>query len=140
MIRRYRNRLSGPLLDRIDLHVEVPRISHKELSDTEEAESSASIRIRVEQARQVQRERFSGSGTICNAAMKPRQIRQFCALDEAGQKLMEMVTDRLGFSARTYTRILKVSRTIADLSGCEQIRQEHLAEAIQYRSLDRKTS
>ncbi len=139
MSRRYRNRLSGPLLDRIDLHVEVPRISHKELSSTAEAENSASIRSRVKQARQIQQQRFTNSGTICNAAMKPRQIRKFCTLDEAGQKLMEMVTDRLGFSARTYTRILKVSRTIADLAGCEQILQEHLAEAIQYRSLDRRT-
>jgi magnesium chelatase family protein len=139
MTRRYRNRLSGPLLDRIDLHVEVPRISHKELTSTDEAENSAAIRARVKQARQIQQKRFIGSGTICNAAMKPRQIRKFCALDEAGQKLMEMVTDRLGFSARTYTRILKVSRTIADLAGEEQILQPHLAEAIQYRSLDRRT-
>jgi magnesium chelatase family protein len=140
MVQRYRRRLSGPLLDRIDLHIEVPRISHKELSDTEEAESSGAIRVRVERARQIQRERFTGSTTICNAAMKPRQLRKFCALDEAGQKLMEMVTDRLGFSARTYTRLLKVARTIADLADCEQIQQSHLAEAIQYRSLDRRTS
>jgi magnesium chelatase family protein len=139
MIQRYRRRLSGPLLDRIDLHIEVPRISHKELSDSEEAESSAAIRARVEKARQIQRQRFAGSNTICNAAMKPRQLRKFCALDETGEQLMEMVTDRLGFSARTYTRLLKVARTIADLEGCEQIRQSHLAEAIQYRSLDRRT-
>ncbi len=138
MILRYRRRLSGPLLDRIDLQIEVPRISHKELSDTEEAKSSESIRARVERARQIQRERFSGSNTLCNAAMKPGQLRKFCALDEAGQNLMEMVTGRLGFSARTYTRLLKVARTIADLAESEQIRQEHLAEAVQYRSLDRK--
>jgi magnesium chelatase family protein len=140
MIQRYRRRLSGPLLDRIDLHIEVPRISHKELSDAEEAEDSNAIRARVERARQIQRERFAGSNTLCNAAMKPRQLRKFCTLDEAGQQLMEMVTDRLGFSARTYTRLLKVARTIADLNGEENIRQEHLAEAIQYRSLDRKTA
>jgi magnesium chelatase family protein len=139
MIQRYRRRLSGPLLDRIDLHIEVPRISHKELSDTEEAEGSSAIRSRVERARQIQRERFAGSKTLCNAAMKPRQMRKFCALDETGQQLMEMDTDRLGFSARTYTRLLKVARTIADLDGEENIRQEHLAEAIQYRSLDRKS-
>jgi magnesium chelatase family protein len=138
MVQRYRRRLSGPLLDRIDLQVEVPRISYQELSGMAEPESSATIRARVERARQIQRERFAGSGTICNAAMKPRQIRQFCLLDEAGQKLMEMVTDRLGFSARTYTRLLKVARTIADLAKSEQIRQSHLAEAIQYRSLDRR--
>jgi magnesium chelatase family protein len=139
MIQRYRRRLSGPLLDRIDLHIEVPRISHRELSTDDEAENSESIRARVERARQVQRERFAGSNTLCNAAMKPRQLRKFCALNEAGQQLMEMVTDRLGFSARTYTRLLKVARTIADLEGCEQIQQSHLAEAIQYRSLDRRT-
>jgi magnesium chelatase family protein len=139
MIKRYRRRLSGPLLDRIDLHIEVPRISHRELSTDDEAESSDAIRARVERARQIQRERFAGSRTLCNAAMKPRQLRQFCTLDDTGQQLMEMVTDRLGFSARTYTRILKVARTIADLGGEENIRQEHLAEAIQYRSLDRRT-
>ncbi|APG28228.1 ATP-dependent protease [Syntrophotalea acetylenivorans] len=140
MTRRYRNRLSGPLLDRIDLHIEVPRISHKELSASGEAEASETIRERVKQARLRQQQRFSTSSTVCNAAMTPRQMRRFCSLDEAGQKLMETVTDRLGFSARTYTRILKVVRTIADLAGEEQIHQSHLAEAIQYRSLDRKSS
>jgi magnesium chelatase family protein len=104
----------------------VPRISHKELPDAEEAEGSSAIRARVEITRQIQRERFAGSNPLCNAAMKPRQLRKFCALDEAVQQLMEMVTDRLGFSARTYTRLLKVARTIADL-----------AEAIHCRSLDR---
>jgi len=138
MTRRYRNRLSGPLLDRIDLHIDVPRISHKELSDTEEAENSETIRNRVKKARLLQQQRFAGSAAECNAAMTPRQMRRFCSLDEAGQKLMETVTDRLGFSGRTYTRILKVARTIADLAGEEQIRQQHLAEAIQYRSLDRR--
>ncbi len=140
MTRRYRNRLSGPLLDRIDLHIEVPRISHKELSATGEAENSATIRDRVKEARLQQQQRFASSPTVCNAAMTPSQLRRFCSLDEAGQKLMEKVTDRLGFSARTYTRILKVARTIADLAGEEQILQAHLAEAIQYRSLDRKSS
>lgn len=139
MTRRYRNRLSGPLLDRIDLHVEVPRVRHQELADSTEAESSSAIRARVETARQLQQQRFAGSLTVCNSTMSPRQLRLFCSLDAPGQKLMETVTDRLGFSARTYTRILKVARTIADLAGEEQIRQPHLAEAIQYRSLDRKT-
>lgn len=140
MTRRYRNRLSGPLLDRIDLHVEVPRVRHQELAATADAESSSAIRARVETARQRQQQRFVSSTTVCNAAMSPRQLRRFCALDAAGQKLMETVTDRLGFSARTYTRILKVARTIADLAGSEQICQPHLAEAIQYRSLDRRKS
>ncbi len=138
MTHRYRTRLSGPLLDRIDLHVEVPRISYKELAENSEAESSEAIRRRVEEARRRQQQRFAGSRTLCNAAMSPRQLRRFCQLDEPGRQLMEMVTDRLGFSARTYTRILKVARTISDLAGEEHILQPHLAEAIQYRSLDRK--
>ena len=139
MIQRYRSRLSGPLLDRIDLHIEVPRILHRELSDPVDSESSASIRDRVDAARDIQRQRFAGTATVSNAHMTTRQMRRHCKLDSDGQQLMEMVTDRLGYSARTYTRILKVARTIADLAGCEQILQPHLAEAIQYRSLDRKT-
>jgi magnesium chelatase family protein len=138
MIQRYRSRLSGPLLDRIDLHVEVPRIAHRDLADPVDAESSAAIRARVEQARDLQRQRFDGTATTCNAHMTTRQLRRFCTLDKEGEQLMEMVTDRLGYSARTYSRILKVARTIADLAGEEHIRRAHLAEAIQYRSLDRK--
>jgi magnesium chelatase family protein len=139
MVQRYRSRLSGPLLDRIDLHIEVPRILHRELSDPVDSESSASIRDRVDAARDIQRQRFAGTATVSNAHMTTRQMRRHCKLDSDGQQLMEMVTDRLGYSARTYTRILKVARTIADLAGEEQIGQPHLAEAIQYRSLDRKT-
>ena len=140
MVQRYRSRLSGPLLDRIDLHIEVPRISHRELADPLDAEPSAAIRARVEQARTVQRERLAPFGLHANARMAARHIRKFCAVDAEGQRLLEMVTDRLGLSARTYTRILKVARTIADLAGEERIQQPHLAEAIQYRSLDRKGS
>jgi magnesium chelatase family protein len=139
MIQRYRSRLSGPLLDRIDLHVEVPRILHRELADPRDGEPSTDIRERVGRAREIQRERLVRFGLHSNAQMQARHIRRFCAVDEEGQKLLEMVTDRLGLSARTYTRILKVARTIADLVGEEQIKQAHLAEAIQYRSLDRKT-
>ena len=139
MIQRYRSRLSGPLLDRIDLHVEVPRIRHKELADPRDGEASGTIRARVDRARELQLRRLSRFGLHANAQMQARHIRRFCTVDEQGQKLLEMVTDRLGLSARTYTRILKVARTIADLAGEEQIRQAHLAEAIQYRSLDRKT-
>jgi magnesium chelatase family protein len=138
MVQRYRSRLSGPLLDRIDLHVEVPRIAHRDLASTTDGEGSAAIRARVDAARERQHERFAGSATVCNARMTSRQLRRFCVLDEAGQQLMEMVTDRLGYSARTYTRILKTARTIADLAGDDHIRQQHLSEAIQYRSLDRK--
>jgi magnesium chelatase family protein len=138
MIQRYRSRLSGPLLDRIDLHIEVPRIRHKELSDPLDGESSSAIRARIDAARGRQRERLARFGLHANARMQSRHIRRFCAVDNEGQKLLELVTDRLGLSARTYTRILKVARTIADLANSEEIRQTHLDEAIQYRSLDRK--
>jgi magnesium chelatase family protein len=138
MVQRYRTRISGPLLDRIDLHVEVPRVLHRDLADPVDAESSAAIRARVEAARQLQRDRLKKYGIHANAGMQARHIRKFCTVDEQGHKLLEMVTDRLGLSARSYSRILKVARTIADLAGCEMIQQAHLAEAIQYRSLDRK--
>jgi magnesium chelatase family protein len=138
MIERYRRRLSGPLLDRIDLHIEVPRVPHRDLADPVDGESSATIRARVEAARQIQRERFAALSLHANAHMQARHIRKFCPVDDQGQKLLEMVTDRLGLSARSYSRILKVARTIADLAGEENILQPHLAEAIQYRGLDRK--
>jgi magnesium chelatase family protein len=139
MLQRYRTRLSGPLLDRIDLHVEVPRVAHRDLADPRDAEPSAAIRARVEAARAIQGERLAPYGLHANARMQARHIRKFCPVDEQGQKLLEMVTDRLGLSARSYARILKVARTISDLAGEESIRQEHLAEAIQYRSLDRRS-
>ncbi|MBN2792491.1 MAG: ATP-binding protein [Desulfuromonadales bacterium] len=137
-IQRYRQRLSGPLLDRIDLQIEVPRVPHKDLADPVEGESSATIRARVEKARAIQRERLAPYGLHANTAMAARHIRKFCQIDDQGQKLLEMVTDKLGLSARSYSRILKVARTIADLAGEKNIRQQHLAEAIQYRGLDRK--
>jgi len=113
-------------------------VPHKDLADPVEGESSATIRARVEKARTIQRERLTPYGLHANAAMAARHIRKFCPLDEAGGKLLEMVVDKLGMSARSYSRILKVARTIADLAGEESIRQQHLAEAIQYRGLDRK--
>ena len=140
MIQRYRTRLSGPLLDRIDLQVEVPRIPHSDLSDTRPAEASAVVRLRVERARHIQRERFARLRIHCNARMGPRQLQAFCRTDAAGQELLQQVTERLGLSARSYTRLLKVARTIADLAGSEAIAVDHLAEAIQYRSLDRWTT
>lgn len=140
LMQRYRTRLSGPLLDRIDLQVEVPRLPHKDLADSRPVEGSATVRCRVEQARQVQQERFDGSPVHCNARMGPRQLQKYCWTDKAGQELLQQVTDRLGLSARSYTRLLKVGRTIADLSGSAEIGAVHLAEAIQYRSLDRKTA
>jgi len=137
-IQRYRTRLSGPLLDRLDLQVEVPRLAHRELADPDHGEASATLRTRVETARQRQRERFQGEGVHCNARMRPRHLQRYCRPDAAGVTLLEQVTDRLGLSARSYTRILKVARTIADLAGSEQITIAHLAEAVQYRSLDRR--
>ncbi len=138
MLQRYRTRLSGPLLDRIDLQVEVPRVAHRDLADPVDAEPSDAVRARVEAARQRQCQRLAPFGLHANSQMQARHIRKFCEVDEAGQKLLEMVTDRLGLSARTYSRILKVARTIADLAGENGILQAHLAEAIQYRGLDRK--
>ena len=137
MIERYRRRLSGPLLDRIDLHIEVPRVQHKDLADPVDGESSAVIRARVEAARSIQRERLAPFNLHCNARMQARHIRRFCALDDQGQKLLESVTDRLGLSARSYARILKLSRTIADLAGSDTIETAHLTEAIGYRKLER---
>jgi magnesium chelatase family protein len=140
MIQRHHNRISGPLLDRIDLHIEVPAVKYRDLADRTDSESSSVIARRVEAARDIQLERFKGTRVHCNAQMTPRHIRKYCELDNAGNRMLELVTDRLGLSARSYNRILKVSRTIADLDASENIHEQHLAEAIQYRSLDRKTS
>jgi magnesium chelatase family protein len=139
VVQRYKTRLSGPLLDRIDLQVEVPRIPHSELSDTRPAEASAAIRQRVERARSLQQQRFHGKRIHCNARMGPRQLQAYCQPDEEGHKLLQQVTEKLGLSARSYTRLLKVARTIADLAGCEEVAAKHLAEAVQYRSFDRQT-
>jgi magnesium chelatase family protein len=139
-IHRYRSRISGPLLDRIDIHVEVPAVKYRDLADRGEAESSAAIARRVESSREIQLERYKGTRIHCNAQMTPRFIKKYCELDASGNRMLELVTDRLGFSARTYTRILKVARTIADLDASESICEQHIAEAIQYRSLDRKST
>jgi magnesium chelatase family protein len=138
MIQRYRSRISGPLLDRIDLHIEVPAVKYRDLADRSDGESSREISLRVERSRDIQRERFRGSKVHCNAHMTPRFIKKFCETDAAGNRMLELVTDRMGLSARTYNRILKVARTIADLEGSAGIRENHISEAIQYRSLDRK--
>ena len=138
MLQRYRSRLSGPLLDRIDLHIEVPRVPHKDLTDQSPTESSATIRQRVNQARKIQRDRLTPVGLHANSQMQARHIRRFCKLDNKGDQLLEQVTDKLGLSARSFTRILKLARTIADLGGVAQIETLHLAEAIQYRGVDRK--
>jgi magnesium chelatase family protein len=141
-IQRYMARVSGPLLDRIDIHIECPAIKYKELSGEISGEKSETIRQRVIRARKIQTERFAkfsdhGRKIYSNADMDSREIRQFCKIDERSAELMKMAITKLGLSARAYDRILKVARTIADSAGTENIRPEHISEAIQYRSLDR---
>jgi magnesium chelatase family protein len=132
------SKISGPLLDRIDLHVEVTPVNFTELSSSRDAEKSSEIRKRVMKAREVQDKRFAENNVLhFNAQMSPNMVRQICVIDETGQLLIKQAMEKLGLSARAYDRILKVSRTIADLAGSETIEAEHLAEAIHYRSLDR---
>ncbi len=136
-IRRYRSRLSGPLLDRLDIHIEVPAVPVKELSGTTLGENSTHIRERVVQARQRQLARYHDDQTLNNAQLKPRLVKKYCALDAEGKTLLEQAVTQLGLSARAYGRILRVSRTIADLAQSEVIQPPHVAEAILYRNLDR---
>ncbi|MGV3706999.1 MAG: YifB family Mg chelatase-like AAA ATPase [Arcticibacter sp.] len=137
-VQKYLSKVSGPLLDRIDLHVEVTPVNFTDLSSEYKSESSADIRDRVIQARELQSLRFGESRDVyCNAQMSSKMVREICRINEAGQLLLKRAMEKLGLSARAYDRILKVSRTIADLAGSEDIRIEHLAEAIHYRSLDR---
>lgn len=136
-VQRYRSRLSGPLLDRIDIHVTVPWMPHDELTGQGAAESSVSIRERVDRARQVQVRRFRDSGVFCNARMSSGQIEAFCPRDKDADTLLRTAVDRLGFSARAYSRVLKIARTIADLEGADRIAKQHVAEAVQYRTPDR---
>lgn len=138
-VQRYLNKISGPLLDRIDLHVEVTPVSFEKITNQQRNESSQSIRERVIKARDIQTKRFEGQENIFSNAMMPSpMVNEICQINDAGRTLLKTAMQRLGLSARAYDRILKVSRTIADLGGTEEIRTEHLAEAIQYRSLDRE--
>lgn len=139
-IQRYLGKISGPLLDRIDLHVEVTPVPFEDLQSERKEEPSRAVRARIEAARERQAERLGKSNgqTFCNAQMTSPQVRQHAELDDAGRQLLKTAIERLGLSARAHDRILKVSRTIADLAGSEDVRSEHLAEAIQYRSLDRE--
>ena len=139
MVQRYLNKISGPLLDRIDLHVEVTPVAFSELSSTRVSETSEKIRERVLKARDIQTKRFEEQkGVYCNAQMGSRLLKEVCTINQVGQNLLKTAMDRLNLSARAYDRILKVARTIADLGDSADIRPEHLAEAIQYRSLDRE--
>jgi magnesium chelatase family protein len=137
-VRRYLMRISGPLLDRIDIHVEVPRLSPTELMSKNSGESSATVRDRVCRAREIQVVRLSEHHITCNAQLKPRHIKEYCVLDEAARDLLKTAINQLSLSARAYDRILKVSRTIADLDNSDGIHLHHVAEAINYRTLDRK--
>ena len=137
-IRKYLARISGPLLDRIDIHVEVPRLTPEELEMFEPGESSEAIRERVCAARERQGERFTGSDIQCNADMTSGALREFCTPSEEVASLLRAAVDQFGLSARAYDRILKVGRTIADLEAAEDLLVHHVAEAVQYRSLDRK--
>ncbi len=153
-VTKYQKRISGPLLDRIDIHVEVPRVDYQKLSDDRLGEPSAAIRERVERARELQRRRFAGESdsrssksrsldrgktkfdagnVVCNADMRVAEVRQFCKLDGAGESLVRAAMGQRNLSARGYHRVLKLARTIADLAGSEQIQAAHVAEAIQYR-------
>jgi len=125
------------LLDRVDIHVDVPALRYKELASEYAGESSAQVAERVNEARKVQRERFKGRRTFSNGAMSSRHIKEFCCLDQEGRDVLKMAITELGISARAYDRILKVSRTIADLEGVENVTAHHISEAIQYRTLDR---
>ena len=141
MVTKYQKRISGPLLDRIDIHIEVPAVDYEKLNERRLGETSAAIRQRVEKARQTQRQRFSGvqvgdgevSPVTCNADMRPAEVRKYCELDDTGRSLMKTAMNQLQLSARAYHRVLKLARTIADLAGSHVIGPSHLAEALQYR-------
>ena len=137
-VQRYRQRISGPLLDRIDLHIEVPAVEYRDIASTRAEEASAAIRDRVGRARAGQQSRFRSDKKVnCNARMGPRQIKQHCRLGDESQELIRVAMTELNLSARAYDRILKVSRTVADLQSSDEITTEHVSEAIQYRTFDR---
>ena len=135
-VEKYVEKISGPLLDRIDLHVTVPSVEYEAMRRKAVPESSAAVKARVDAARAIQTARFQGTGTSCNAYMTPSQLSEFCSLDAAGEKLMKNAFERMNLTARSHDRILRVARTLADLDGAEHIEVPHLAEAIQYRNTD----
>jgi magnesium chelatase family protein len=136
MVNKYQKRISGPIMDRIDIHLDVPRVPMDKLAGLDGGEPSTSIRQRVEAARAIQQARFAAlnkPNVQVNGDMGPSDVQKFCPLDKAGSAMIRMAVERMGLSARAYHRILKLSRTIADLAGSEQVQQQHLAEALQYR-------
>lgn len=137
-IRKYLSKISGPLLDRIDLQIEVSRVPYQKLDSNKKEETSEEIRKRVNKARKIQLERYKGQEIFSNSELPPALIEKYCKLDSKSKKILENAFEKLGLSARAYGRILKVARTIADLDNSRDIKTQHLAEAIQYRSLDRK--
>jgi magnesium chelatase family protein len=138
MIVKYRQKISGPLLDRIDIHIEIPRVNCREVMEKNSMENSSTIGGRVEDARKTQRERFFREDIFCNAQMAKKQIKEHCNINDNAKNLLYKAIEKLNLSARAYDRILKVARTIADLEQSKKIEISHLSEAIQYRSLDRK--
>jgi magnesium chelatase family protein len=132
----YRSKISGPLLDRIDIVVEVPAVHFEDLRARAEAEPSCEVKKRVDAARNRQHERFGDNGQMCNARMGPDEMRKFCELDESCAELMKQAFEAMGLTARSYDRILKVARTVADLDGSDHIEAQHIAEAIQYRAVN----
>ena len=139
-IKNYLGKISGPLMDRIDLHIEVPSVNFNDISGSSKGESSSSIKSRINKARKLQLQRYEGEGIYFNSQLKPKQMTVYCSIGKKEKELLKSAFDRFNLSARAYNRILKVARTIADLEGSEDIKLDHLAEAIQHRSLDRKYS
>ena len=136
--RRYQDKVSGPLLDRIDIHVEVSPVEYDDLSNKAEGEKSKEIKKRVDKARKIQQQRFKGTPVTCNAKMTPKMTREYCVLDDEADELLHLSFDSFAMSARAYDKILRLARTIADLDDSENIKSEHIAEALQFRTLDRK--
>ena len=138
-VHRYLSRVSGPMLDRLDLHIEVPPVKFDELAtDSRKEETSAEIRARVSAARRRQQERYKAAGISCNARLTPALLEEYCPMTDPARGILKAAFERLGMSARSYDRLLKVARTVADLDGCDTIDTAHISQAIQFRSLDRK--